>query len=220
MPLTVKAEVGTFFAQRFDRRTFVVRVKLAALMLSSLTIFAVGCSQTETATSPNANSAVANTTKPGPDNSEITTRVDASGVKTEERVFRNNPRVSKVVVTTKDGTRTVKAYSPSGEEREVKGNEAEDVLEATGDKVASGAGFVADKSEDVAGEAKDVGAKAVDKTAEVGSKTADAAKTVGEKSVEGAKKVGDKTVEGAKKVGDKTVEGAKKAGSAVKKVVP
>ncbi len=198
-----------------------MRVKLVALMISSLGLFAAGCSQTETATNPNANTATAATTKPGPDNSEITTRVDANGVKTEERVFRNNPRVSKVVVTTtKDGTRTVKVYSPNGEEREVKGNESEGILEATGDKVASSAGWVADKSEDVAGEAKDVGVKAADKTSEVGAKTVDAAKTVGEKSVEGAKKVGDKTVEGAKTVSDKTVSGAKKAGSAVKKIVP
>jgi hypothetical protein len=199
-----------------------VRVMLAALMLSSLTIFAVGCSQT--ATTPNANTAVADTTKPGPDNSEITTRVDANGVKTEERVFRNNPRVSKVVVTTKDGTRTVKVYSPSGEEREVKGNESEGVLEATGDKVASAAGFVADKSEDVAGEAKDAGSTAADKTVDtaktVGEKSAEGAKKVGDKTVQGAKTVGEKTVEGAKTVSDKTVSGAKKAGSAVKKIVP
>ena len=190
-----------------------MRVMLAAFVLSFLTLFAVGCSQTETANNPNANTAVADTTKPGPDNSEITTHVDANGVKTETRVFRNNPRVSKVVVTTKDGTRTVKVYSPSGEEREVKGSESEGVLEATGEKVASGAGFVADKAEDVAGEAKDVGVKAADKTV-------DAAKTVGEKSAEGAKKVGEKTVEGAKTVSDKTVSGAKKAGSAVKKIIP
>ena len=190
-----------------------MRVKLAALMLSSLALLAVGCSHTETATNPNANTATAATTKPGPDNSEITTRVDANGVKTEERVFRNNPRISKVVVTTKDGTRTVKVYSPNGEDREVKGSESEGILEATGDNVASSAGWVADKSEDVAGEAKDVGTTA-------GAKTVDAAKTVGEKSVEGAKKVGDKTVEGAKTVSDKTVSGAKKAGSAVKKIVP
>ena len=201
-----------------------MKVRLAALMLSSLTIFAVGCSHTETANSPNANSAVADTTKPGPDNSEITTRVDANGVKTVERVFRNNPRVSKVVVTTKDGTRTVKVYSPNGEVREVKGNESEGVLEATGDKVAGAAGFVADKSEDVAGEAKDVGATAADKTVgtakTVGEKSVEGAKKVGDKTVEGAKTVGEKSVEGAKKVGDKTVEGTKKAGSAVKKIVP
>ncbi len=201
-----------------------MRVKLAILVLSSLTLFAVGCSQSETATSPNANTAVADTTKPGPDNSDITTRVDANGVKTEERVFRNNPRVSKVVVTTKDGNRTVKVYSSSGEEREVKGNEAEGVLEATGDKVASAAGFVADKAEDVGGAAKDVGATAADKTVDtaktVGEKSVEGAKKVGDKTVEGAKTVGDKTVEGAKTVGDKTVSGAKKAGSAVKKIVP
>jgi hypothetical protein len=201
-----------------------VREKLCVAMLAFLTVFAVGCSRNDTATNPNANTTVADTTKPGPDNSEITTKVDPSGVKTEERVFRGNPRISRVVVTTRNGQRTVKAYSPSGEEREIKGNDADNVLEASGEKVASAAGYVADKGEDVAGEAKDVGST-------VGTKTADTAKTVGEKSVEGAKTVGDKTVEGAKTVGDKTVQGAKtvtsktvsgakKAGSAVKKIVP
>ena len=91
------------------------------------------------------------TTSPGPDNSEITTSVDASGTRTETRTFRDNPRISKVVVTTrKDGARTVKATSRSGEEKVV--DTTENVLEATGDKVADAAGFVADKGEDVAGE--------------------------------------------------------------------
>lgn len=194
--------------------------KLCVLMLVLLTTLAVGCSGTDTATTANSNSAVADETKPGPDNSEITTKVDATGVKTEERVFHGNPRIARVVVTTRNGTRTVKAYSPSGEEREINKNEAEDVLEATGTKIADAAGFVADKSEDVAGEAKDAGVAAADKAGEIGSKTVDTAKTVGDKSVEGAKTVSDATVKGAKTVSRKTVSGAKKAGSAIKKVVP
>ncbi len=93
--------------------------------------------------------------------------MDAQGNRTETRVFHDNPRVSKVVVTTnKNGTRTTRVTSKSGEEREVKTDE--NVLEATGDKVADAAGFVADKTEDVAGAAKDkgqaVGEKAVDKS--------------------------------------------------------
>jgi hypothetical protein len=164
--------------------------------------------------------AAENATKPGPDNSEITTRTDANGVKTEERVFHNNPRISRVVVTTRNGQRTVKAYSPSGEERELNKNETEDVLEATGTKIADAAGFVADKSEDVAGEAKDIGVAAKDKTQAVGEKTADTAKTVGEKSAEGAKTVANKSVDTAKTVEQKTVSGAKKAAKAVKKIVP
>jgi hypothetical protein len=222
-----------------------VTKKLSILTLVLLAALAVGCSKTNEATGPNSNAAVENTTKPGPDNSEITTKVDANGVKTEERVFHGNPRIARVVVTTRDGTRTVKAYSPSGEERDVKSG-TEDILDATGSKVADGAGFVADKSKDVAGEAKDktvavgektadtaktVGDKTADTAKTVGDKTADTAKTVGDKTVEGAKTVTDKTVEGAKTVGEKSVEGAKtvgsktasgakKAGNAIKKVVP
>jgi hypothetical protein len=183
---------------------------------------AAGCSTTNDTASQNAS--VETTTKPGPDNSEIATKVDANGVKTEERTFHGNPRIARVVVTTHNGTRTAKAYSPSGEERELHQNEVEKALDATGDKVADGAGFVADKSEDVAGEAKDIGVAAKDKTVDtskkVGEKTVDTAKTVGDKTVEGAKTVGDKTVEGAKTVGSKTASGAKKAANAVKKVIP
>lgn len=197
--------------------------KICLLTILMLVALAAGCSRNEAANSNTI--ALTPTTAPGPDNSEITTAVDASGNKTETRVFRNNPRISRVVVTTRDGRRTVRAYSPSGEEREVQTDE--NVLEATGERVAASAGFVADKAEDAAGEAKDIGAAAADKAEDVGDKAknvgekaVDVSKKVGEKTVEGAKTVGDKTVEGAKKVGDKTVEGAKKAGKAVKKVIP
>ena len=179
------------------------------------------------------NATAAGETRPGPDNSEVTTSVDANGTRTETRTFKNNPRISKVVVTTRNGQRTVRAYSPSGEEREVKTDE--NVLEATGDKVASAAGFVADKAEDVPGEAKSAAKEVGDKAEDVKDKTVSTTKKAGEKTVEGAKKVGnevgdkaedakDKTVSTTKKAGEKTVEGAKKVGSetkkAVKKVIP
>jgi len=212
-----------------------VKKKLSILTILIVAAVMVGCTKTdETAANANANSNQTAAATQAPDNSEITTSVDASGTKTETRVFRNNPRVSRVVVTTHNGTRTVKAYSPSGEEREIKTND-QNVLEATGDKVADAAGFVADKTVDAAGATKDkaeeIGDKTVDKSKEIGSKTvegaktvgdktAEGAKTVGSKTVEGAKTVGDKTVEGAKTVGDKTAEGAKKAGKAVKKIIP
>jgi hypothetical protein len=140
------------------------------------------------------------TTRPGPDGSEITTATDANGVKTETRIFHNNARVSKVVVVTRDGRRTTTVYSTKGESKDLK-DEVGDGLSATGDAIADGAGWVADKSEDVA------------------NKTKEGAKTVGEKTAEGAKKVGEKTVEGAKTVGEKTASGAKKTGKAIKKVV-
>jgi hypothetical protein len=163
----------------------------------------------------------------------VTTSVDANGNRTETRVFKNNPHISRVVVTTNNGKRTVKAYSPSGEERDVNGDE--NVLEATGDKIAAAAGFVADKAEDVPGEAKtaakevgdkaeDVKDKTVSTTKKVGSETVDATKKVGSTAADKAEDVGSKGVSTTKKVGEKTVEGAKKVGSetkkAVKKVIP
>jgi hypothetical protein len=183
-------------------------------MVAMLVALAAGCTRNDAANS-NATAANSPATAAGPDNSEITTSTDANGVRTETRTFKNNPRISRVVVTTRDGRRTVRAYSPSGEEREVTTDE--NVLEATGDKVAAAAGFVADKSKDAVGEA-------ADKAEDVGDKTASGAKKVGSEVADKAEDVGDKTASGAKKVGEKTVEGAKNVGSetkkAVKKVIP
>jgi hypothetical protein len=193
-----------------------ILIGLSILLIGTL---GVGCKKSEGANAnTNANANDVATTRPAPDDSEVMTMVDANGVKTETRTFRNNPRVAKVVVTTRDGQRTVRAYSPSGEEKEV--NDGGDALEATGDKIADAAGWVADKGEDAAGKTKE-GAKTVgEKTKDVGEKTVDTAKTVGEKTGEGAKTVGEKTAEGAKTVGEKTATGAKKVGRAIKKVIP
>jgi len=170
---------------------------LVSVAVVSFAVAISGCSSTpdNANTNANASDAVAtNNTRMGPDNSEITTSVDANGVKTETRVFHNNPRVSKVVVTTREGKRTITVYAPSGEARELNKNEPEDVLEATGTAIADAVGFVADK-------------------------TVEGAKTVGEKTVEGAKTVGEKTAEGTRTVVEKTGEGAKKTGRAIKKAV-
>jgi len=170
---------------------------LVVVAVATFAVGSVACSSTSDNVNANANTnqAVAsNTTRPGPDDSEITTSVDANGVKTETRVFHNNPRVSKVVVTTRNGKRTVMVYAPSGEARELDKNEPEDVLEATGTAIADGAGFVAEK-------------------------TVEGAKTVGEKTIEGARTVGEKTAAGTKSVVEKTGEGAKKTGRAIKKAV-
>jgi len=188
-----------------------------------------GCSGTETGnTNANSTSTAATTaTRPGPDNSEITTTTDANGVKTETRVFKNNPRIAKIVVTTnQNGTRTVKAYTPSGEEKEVKSSE--NPLEQSGDAVAGAAGFVADKTVEGTKAGVETGKDAVEKTGAtakaVGDKTVEGTKAVTSKAAETTKSVGTKTVEGAKTVGTKTAEGAKtaadKTGKAIKKVVP
>jgi hypothetical protein len=174
------------------------------LSIALLAAIAGACSTTDNANANiNANTApaaVADTTRPGPDGSEITTHVDANGVKTETRVFHNNPRVAKVVVTTRDGRRTTTVYAPSGASKDL-GDNIGDALDATGDSLAHAAGFVGDKAEDVAGEAKS------------------GVKTAAEKTSDAAKTVGAKTTEGAKKVADETAEGAKKTGKAIKKAV-
>jgi hypothetical protein len=175
----------------------VSRNLLMGFVILALSGLAAACNRSAGANTNdniNASAVATTTTRPGPDNSEIITTTDARGVKTETRVFRDNPRVSRVVVTTRDGYRTVKVYSRSGEERELNKDEPEDVLEATGDAIADSAGFVA-------------------------KKTGEAAKTAGEETAEGAKVVGQKTAKGVKKVGEETAEGAKKAGKAIKKVV-
>jgi len=176
---------------------------LAILTGGLLAIGAAGCNTTDTANAnANANAAAAatTTTAEGADNSQITTTTDASGVKTETRVFRNNPRVSRVVVTTQpSGQRTVRVYSATGEEKLV--DDLDDALEATGETVARAAGWTADKAEDAGREVAD---KAEDAGREVADKAEDA---------------GDQAVKGAKTAGRKTASGAKKAGKAIKDAV-
>lgn len=173
------------------------------LAATAFGVVGMACTSTETANvNANANIAVASdTTKLGTDNSEISTSVDANGVKTETRVFHNNPRVAKVVVTTRNGKRTTTVYAPGGESKDV-GDQVGDALSATGNAIADSAGWVADKS------------------GEVANKTKEGATTVADKTVDTAKTVGSKTKEGAKTVGEKTAEGAKKTGKAIKKVIP
>jgi hypothetical protein len=105
------------------------------------------------------------------------------------------------VVTTKDGVRTTRVYSRSGEEKEIKTSDSQNVLEETGDAIADAAGYVAAKTVD-----------GTEKAVEVG-------KTAAEKTKDTAKTVADKTAEGAKTVGEKTAEGAKKTGKAIKRAV-
>ena len=116
---------------------------ICLLTILLLVALAAGCAQNQGTADQNQATA-SPTTMEGPDNSEITTSVDASGTKTETRTFRNNPRISKVVVTTRDGRRTVTATSPSGEERVV--TTTENVLEATGETIARAANSQSEKA--------------------------------------------------------------------------
>ncbi|MGI9067233.1 MAG: hypothetical protein ACR2HX_12635 [Pyrinomonadaceae bacterium] len=183
---------------------------LVVFAVALLAVAGSACSNADNANvsaNQNTNASMASTTRPGSDDSVITTTTDAAGVKTETRTFRSNRRVSKVVVTTAaDGRRTVRAYSPSGTEKVV--DNVANALDETGDAIANAAGWTADK-------AKDALSEAGDKLEDAKDKTVSGAKEVGDKLED----VGDKTASGAKKVGTKTVEGAKKAGSAIKKAV-
>lgn len=181
----------------------VLKKTLMGMALLALSCVMLSCSQTNEPTTP--------ITAAGPDNSEITTATDSTGTKTETRVFRDNSRVSRVVVTTRDGKRTVRVYSKTGEERELK-TEVGDALAATGNALADAAGFVADKSE-----------TAFDKTKEgaetVGKEVADKAEDVADKTKSGAKTVGKEVADKAEDVADKTKAGAKKTGKTIKKIV-
>jgi hypothetical protein len=213
-PLTqTKTSVGTLLANSLVTRTRnsfyledanVTNRLLIILGIAILATAGGGCTTTDGANgnaNANATTTVASqTTRTAPDGSEITTSVDANGVRTETRVIHNNPRVAKVVVTTRDGKRITTVYAPSGESKDLK-DEVGDGLTATGDALADAAGWTADKAEDIAGATKE------------------GAKTVGEKTGEAATTVGRKTAEGAKTVGEKTAEGAKKTGKAIKKAI-
>ena len=138
------------------------------------------------------------------------------------------------MVTTRNGVRTTRVYSRTGEEKEISDSNSKNVLEESGDAIAGAAGFVADKTVEGAKKGVEVGKTAAEKTTDtaktVGEKTAEGAKTVGEKTAEGAKTAGHKTAEGAKTVGEKSAEGAKtvgqktatgvkKAGKAIKRAI-
>jgi len=191
---------------------------LIAASIASLSMVAMSCSREQA----NTNASNVATTTTAPDNSEITT-TNENGVKTETRTFRNNPRVSKIVVTTRDGKRTVKVYSPTGEERELK-SEPEKALTATGDAIADSAGFVKDKSTTVGEKTVDTSKTVVDKTKEGAStaidKTKEGASKVIPKAVDTTKTVANKTKSGAKTVANTAAEGAKKTTNTLKKVVP
>jgi hypothetical protein len=209
-----------------------VRIKMMVGACSLLVALMTGCggdasngnANSSNANSMNANSMNTNTRAsademPATNTEYETTTSEAGGVKTETRTYKNNSRISKVVITTRDGKRTAKAYSVSGEEREVRTDDLDDVLAKGGDAIANAAGFVADKAEDVGGKAKDAGKAVVNKGKDVGAVAADKTEDAVGMAGKGAKKVGEKTVEGAKTVGNKTVQGAKKVGGAIKDAV-
>jgi hypothetical protein len=206
----------------FRRRELVSKKLLIGIVMTALVLMAAACSSA-TDSNTNANAADTATTTTAPDNSEVTTTTDQNGVKTETRTFKNNPRVSKVVVTTRNGVRTAKVYSPSGEEKDIATADDPNVLEATGDKIADAAGWVKDKSVTAAEKTKEgavtVKDATVDTSKKVADKTVDVGKDVVDKSKPIVKKVGNKSVDIGTTVVDATKTGAKKTGRAIKKVI-
>lgn len=216
---------------------------LKGLFAVALAASAAGCGgNVETANSGSVN-ANANTgalamtsgtagseARPAPDNSEIRTET-AGGVTTETRTFRSpNSRIERVVVTTRDGRRTARAYYRDNTARELPEGEVEQALGATADALATAGGKVVDVSKDVGSEvgdkAEDAAGKAGGAAREVGDKAEDVkdqtvkgAKTVGSEAADKAEGAAGKAASGAKKAGKATAEGAKKAGEAVKDAV-
>jgi hypothetical protein len=189
-----------------------VRIKLmvgASALALALTM--MGCSSDDTSNANTSTSVTTTTnsntgTKASVETPATNTEYDVvktteNGVTTVTRTYKNNPRISKVVITERNGQRTATVYNASGEHKDLPSNDLDNVLDKTGDVIANAAGFVADKSKDV------------------GEKTVEGGKTVVEKTGEGAKTIGEKTAEGAKTVGEKTAEGAKKTGKALKNAV-
>ncbi|HEX8922923.1 MAG TPA: hypothetical protein VF766_15720, partial [Pyrinomonadaceae bacterium] len=96
-----------------------------------------------------------------PDNSEITTTTDSSGVKTETRTFKSHTRISKVVVTNSNGRQTARLFLLNGDERELPEGAIPTALEATGDELATIAGLMNEKVKSPAPDAKVASRKAV-----------------------------------------------------------
>lgn len=156
------------------------------------------------------------------DDSQIA-RAEENGVVTETRTFKSG-RVQKVIVTTKGGKRTARVYArDTGEIRELPEGKVDTALTATGDAIASAAGFVADKAEDVGrpvvNGAKAVGGAVADKAGDVGHGVVDTSKKVGGVVADKSEDVGRGVADRAVDAGKATAKGAKKVGGAVKNAI-
>lgn len=96
-----------------------------------------------------------------PDNSEVATTMDASGVKTETRTFKSNTRISKVVVTTVNGQQTARVFFINGMELELPENAIPTALESKGDELAMAASVTKEKEKTAAPGAKVASRKAI-----------------------------------------------------------
>jgi hypothetical protein len=168
-------------------------ILLIAFVLGS----AFGCGRSAVTTSnknanANSNTIVSNTNANTAPNetqsnteSDVKTTTGPDGVKTETRVFKKNDRVSKAVVTTRNGRRSGVVYTPSGERKNVPEDKIDLVLQGTADAVADAVGIVKKKSTAIASGTKEKGT-------DIGEATADATKKVIRKSADTLNKVGTK----------------------------
>ncbi len=133
-----------------------MRIKLmVGLGVVALASLAAGCSDSGTTSGTNANTTTVATTtnttttaqtRSAPGDSEITTTTDQTGSTVETRTFKNNTRVSKVVVTTtREGKRTARVYPVTGEPRDLPEDRVARALDDTGEAIADAAGFVAER---------------------------------------------------------------------------
>src|ERR1041384_8571867 len=111
-----------------------------------------GCSSDSTNSTANSNSVNANLTNTNATTSVATsspttaspdydtTTTTENGVTTETRTYHNNPRISKVVITTNNGKRTATVYNATGEKKEINDSSKLDtVLDKSGDAIADAA---------------------------------------------------------------------------------
>jgi len=195
-----------------------VRTRIIALLSAVLlAAFMAGCSSESNTNNMNANAnRNANTTTTTTTNTTSsvttpasstsaeyeTTTTEENGSRVETRTYRNNERISKVVITTKGTQRTMKVYpAGGGEARDVKTNDVDRLVDASADHIADAVGFVKHKTTDAA------------------QATANKAQDVGHATAQGAQTVGQTTANVAQTVGHKTANGAKKVGGAVKRAV-
>jgi hypothetical protein len=170
-----------------------------------------------------------------PSDGEITTTVE-NGFTIQTRTFKDDKRISRVVVTTApDGTKTARVYNRRGAARDLSPSAVDSALAMNADALADASGFanepkdVADVTKEAAKDVKQDTKKAADKTVEgaktvaddtakVAEKTADTSKTAAEKTADTSKKVGEKTADTSKEVGKTTAKGASRIGRAFKKI--
>ena len=81
-------------------------------------------------------------------NTEVYELFDGFGNKTENRIFKDHPRLTSVIVaTTAKGEQTVEVYGQNGERKQLSADMVEKALKGTGDEIADAAGIFQTKKQ-------------------------------------------------------------------------